>query len=64
MPVPVYPHLVKRANLAKMFYDMAKVAFAGLVVGGLMRSSTADFAAGIGATIALALTAWIIDKEA
>ncbi len=47
-----------------MFYDMAKVAFAGLVVGGLMRSSTADFAAGIGATIALALTAWIIDKEA
>jgi len=56
---------MKRANLAKAVYDMAKLTFAALTLGPLVngRSSVPEVVAGAVATLLLIACAWLLDKE-
>jgi len=56
---------MKRANLAKAVYDMAKVSFAGLAIGPLLsgQGSVLEVASGALATVLLLTCAWLLDKE-
>lgn len=55
---------MKRQNLAKAFYDFAKLAFAGLVVAPLAtHADKPTIMWGAGAVVAILVLAWILDTE-
>lgn len=55
---------MKRKNLAKAFYDFAKLAFAGLVIAPLAtHAEKIDLIPGFATVVILLTTAWILDKE-
>jgi len=56
---------MKRSNLAKAIYDLGKLAFGGVALAQIAKDKleTKTFVAGIAATIAAFIAAWLIDKE-
>lgn len=56
---------MKRERLAKAIYDMAKVAFGGLVIAPFVEhhATLAGAILGILGTVLLLVLAWLLDKE-
>jgi len=55
---------MKQQNLAKTFYDFAKLAFAGLVIAPIATHAEAsDLIPGFALVVILIAIAWILDKE-
>jgi len=55
---------MKRQNLAKAFYDFAKLAFAGLVIAPITtHADKQTIIWGAAAVVAILILAWILDTE-
>jgi len=53
-------------NLSKFLYDVAKLSFAGFVIGSVISKEPVSpfvFIIGLGVTICLAIIAFCLDKE-
>jgi len=55
---------MKRKNLAKAFYDFAKLAFAGLVVAPIATHATkSTIILGSTSVVAILILAWVLDID-